>query len=127
MDAARPSLTLHGSKTSRAFRAHWCLRELGLDYELNLISGRGGGTVTPEFLAINPKGQIPFLEDRATDVVVPVPDVEVAVTAILVVVPVTVVVPSTFRVVHTPLTAPISFVLPALDVFKKHFPNTCVK
>ena len=68
MDAARPSLTLHGSKTSRAFRAHWCLRELGLDYELNLISGRGGGTVTPEFLAINPKGQIPFLEDRATGV-----------------------------------------------------------
>ena len=68
MGSARPPLTLHGSKTSRAFRAHWCLKELGLPYELNLISGRGGGTTTPEFLAINPKGQIPFLEDRATGV-----------------------------------------------------------
>jgi hypothetical protein len=37
-------LTLWGSKTSRAFRIHWALHELGLPYEKHLISARGGGT-----------------------------------------------------------------------------------
>jgi glutathione S-transferase len=62
---AKPAkLTLWGSKTSRAFRGHWALHELGLEYKKHLISGRGGDTGKPEFLAISPAGMIPVLVDE---------------------------------------------------------------
>ena len=58
------TIELYGSITSRTFRIHWALQELGLSYKQNLISGRGGGTQTPEFLKLNPSGLIPFLVDN---------------------------------------------------------------
>lgn len=42
-------------------RVHWAARELGLDYESQLIGSRTGATQTEEFLALNPKSKIPVL------------------------------------------------------------------
>jgi len=48
---------------SRSARAHWVLREAGVQYEaisVNLIKGE---QKSPEFLAINPYGKLPVLVD----------------------------------------------------------------
>src|SRR3954462_4458911 len=52
-----------GSPASSAGRTHWLLEELGVPYEYRRGSARDGGTRTPEFLALNPSGKIPFLVD----------------------------------------------------------------
>ena len=57
------SLRLWGNGASRAFLVHWALHELGLVYEKRLIGSRTGETQTAEFLALNPAGKIPVLED----------------------------------------------------------------
>ncbi len=54
-------LTLWGVGTPRTMRAHWMLIEYGLDYEMRPIKSRGGETMTPEFLALNPRHKIPVL------------------------------------------------------------------
>ncbi len=41
----------------------WCAHELKLDVERQDIGGTFGGNDTPEFLALNPNGQIPVLCD----------------------------------------------------------------
>lgn len=38
------------------------LKELELDHEVHLVNTMAGGTRTPEFLAINPKGRVPALK-----------------------------------------------------------------
>lgn len=58
------SLTIHGIVASRAIRPLWAAEELGLQYEHQLTDYKGGGTRTPEFLAINPNGHIPVLVDH---------------------------------------------------------------
>ena len=50
-----------GGATSRTMRAHWAAIELALDYSYELIGSRTGATLTPEFLALNPKHKIPIL------------------------------------------------------------------
>jgi glutathione S-transferase len=42
------------------------LAELGLPYEKVLISGRGGDTLKPAFLAMNPAGMLPTLVDNTS-------------------------------------------------------------
>ncbi len=54
---------LWGGGTVRTLRAHWALAEVGVDYDARLIGSRTGETQTQEFLARNPKGKIPVLED----------------------------------------------------------------
>jgi glutathione S-transferase len=44
-------------------RAHWALRELGLDYECRPILPRTGETKTPEYTELNPRQKIPLLQD----------------------------------------------------------------
>lgn len=44
-------------------KALWMLGELDLAHEHIDVGGRAGGLKTPEFLAINPTGRIPVLED----------------------------------------------------------------
>jgi len=44
-------------------KVHWCLEELGLPYERTDIGGAFGGNNTPEYLAKNPNGRVPTLED----------------------------------------------------------------
>lgn len=58
------SLTIYGIVASRAIRPLWAAAELGLDVDHQLTDYKGGGTRTPEFLAINPNGHIPALVDH---------------------------------------------------------------
>jgi glutathione S-transferase len=52
-----------GSPASSAGRTHWLLEELQVPYEYERVNTREGQTRTPEFLAMNPSGKVPFLED----------------------------------------------------------------
>ena len=44
-----------------SFRPHWMLAELGLSYETKELDMRSGEHRKPEFLAINPAGQVPVM------------------------------------------------------------------
>ncbi len=54
---------LWGVGTPRTMRAHWILRELGLQYESRPIGPRSGETQTAEFTRINPSQKIPVLQE----------------------------------------------------------------
>jgi len=56
-------LKIYGVPISRAFRALWMANELGLDYENVPIHFADGSAKTPEYLAINPNGKIPAIDD----------------------------------------------------------------
>jgi glutathione S-transferase len=58
-------LTLWGIGTSRTFRAHWMLLELGLEYESRQIQSRSGETLTDEFMRLNPRHKVPVLQHRS--------------------------------------------------------------
>jgi glutathione S-transferase len=53
----------YGSPNSSAGRTRWLLEELQVPYEYQRVSTRDGQTRAPEFLAMNPSGQVPFLRD----------------------------------------------------------------
>lgn len=57
------SLTIYGIPASRTVRPLWAATELGLDFEHVKLAYQGGGTRTPEFLAINPNGHVPAVVD----------------------------------------------------------------
>lgn len=57
-------LQIWGRKTSSNVQAvMWCVGELGLDYQRYDIGHCYGGTDTPEFLAMNPNGLVPVIQD----------------------------------------------------------------
>jgi glutathione S-transferase len=56
-------LRIYGIARTRAFRALWVANELGLDYEHLPIEIGEAGARSPEFLAINPNGRLPFIDD----------------------------------------------------------------
>lgn len=56
-------LRIYGIARTRAFRALWMAAELGLPYEHLPIEIGEAGARAPEFLAINPNGRLPFIED----------------------------------------------------------------
>ncbi|MHA1189515.1 MAG: glutathione S-transferase family protein [Alphaproteobacteria bacterium] len=57
-------LTIHGRKTSVNVQVvMWLVGELGLEHRRLDVAGAFGGTDTPEFLAMNPNGLVPVLED----------------------------------------------------------------
>jgi glutathione S-transferase len=56
-------LKIYGHPGSRAARTLWMCRELGLQYEHIPTHFADGGTKQPEFLAINPAGRIPAIDD----------------------------------------------------------------
>jgi glutathione S-transferase len=56
-------LRIYGIARTRAFRALWMAKELGLDYEHLPIEIGDAGARTPEFLAINPNGRLPVIVD----------------------------------------------------------------
>ncbi len=56
-------MTLWGAVSSRAWRVHWALLELGLDYEWIPVQSRSGETETPEFGRLNPRRKIPTFRD----------------------------------------------------------------
>jgi len=56
-------LKIYGIARTRAFRALWMAKELGLDYEHDPVEIGDVGARTPEFLAINPNGRLPVIVD----------------------------------------------------------------
>ena len=57
------TLKIYGTAASRAARPLWVAQELGLAYEHIPVHYLGSATRTPEFLAINPNGRIPVVDD----------------------------------------------------------------
>jgi glutathione S-transferase len=55
-------LKIYGIPRSRAFRTLWLAKELGLDYD-NVMIGTSGESREASFLAINPNGHIPTIDD----------------------------------------------------------------
>ena len=56
-------LRICGVARTRAFRALWIANELGLDYEHIPIEIGAAGARKPEYLAINPNGRLPAIDD----------------------------------------------------------------
>ena len=57
-------IDLYAAGTSNGMRARIALEECGLKYNWHPIDLTKGGNKTPEFLALNPMGQIPVLVDN---------------------------------------------------------------
>lgn len=53
--------TLFWAPNTGAFAPHATLEEVGANYELKLVDARKGEHRTPEYLNINPRGQVPAL------------------------------------------------------------------
>ncbi|QQO84829.1 glutathione S-transferase family protein [Shewanella algae] len=56
-------IRLYGTPRSRALRVSWLLEELELSWEFHFVDMAKQQNRTPEFLALNPCGKIPVLED----------------------------------------------------------------
>lgn len=56
-------IRLYGTPRSRALRVSWLLEELELPWEFHFVDMAKQQNRTPEFLALNPCGKIPVLED----------------------------------------------------------------
>jgi glutathione S-transferase len=56
-------LRIYGVARTRAFRAIWMANELGLDYEHMPIEIGPAGARKPDYLALNPNGRLPTIED----------------------------------------------------------------
>ena len=59
-------MKLYEFGVSRSTWVHWVLREAGLEYETVSIDLIKGEQRSPEFLAINPYGKLPVLDDAGT-------------------------------------------------------------
>jgi len=58
-------MKLYWAPRSRSFTALWLMEETGKPYERVLTDITSGGQRTPEYLAINPMGKVPALQDGA--------------------------------------------------------------
>ena len=56
-------LRIYGSARSRGVRTLWMAGELGLQYEHLDYAPRSPATRTPEYLALNPNGRVPTIDD----------------------------------------------------------------
>ena len=56
-------LRIYGIARTRAFRALWMAKELGLDYEHLAVEIGDAGARAPEFLKLNPNGRLPVIVD----------------------------------------------------------------
>jgi glutathione S-transferase len=56
-------LRIHGSARSRATRTLWMAEELGLNYQHIDLAPRAPATRSAEYLALNPNGRVPTIED----------------------------------------------------------------
>lgn len=62
----KPRLKLYYASPSRASVAMWMLEELGEPYEVELLSLKNGDQRKSAFLAINPMGKVPVIDDDGT-------------------------------------------------------------
>jgi len=56
-------LKIYGIARTRAFRVLWVARELGLDHEHIKIEIGAAGARTADYLAVNPNGRLPSIDD----------------------------------------------------------------
>ena len=56
-------LKLYGGGRSRASIVQWYLEELGIDYEFVLLDLSAGEHRQPDYLAINPMGKVPAINE----------------------------------------------------------------
>jgi glutathione S-transferase len=56
-------LRIYGIARTRAFRVLWMAQELGLDYEHIPVEIGARGARLPDYLAINPNGRLPAIDD----------------------------------------------------------------
>lgn len=56
-------LRIYGIARTRAFRALWMANELGIAYEHIPVEIGSAGARQPEYLAVNPNGRLPAIED----------------------------------------------------------------
>lgn len=59
-------MKLYHCPNTRSFRPLWLLEELGATYDLETLDLFGGAGRTEEYLAVNPNGTVPTLEDDGT-------------------------------------------------------------
>ena len=57
------TLKIYGIPRSRATRTLWMAHELGIPFDLIEVAPGAGGSRKPEFLRLNPNGQVPFIDD----------------------------------------------------------------
>src|SRR5262245_60719990 len=57
------TLRIYGIARTRAFRVLWIAKELDLDYEHIPLEIGAAGAGKPEYLAINPNGRLPAIDD----------------------------------------------------------------
>jgi glutathione S-transferase len=57
------ALKIYGVARSRAYRTLWMAAELGLDYQHVKLDFADGSTHRPDYLAINPNGHVPAIDD----------------------------------------------------------------
>jgi glutathione S-transferase len=57
------ALKIYGVARSRAYRTLWMAAELGLEYEHVKVDFADSGTRQPGYLAINPNGHVPAIDD----------------------------------------------------------------
>lgn len=57
-------LKLYGGARSRASIVQWYLEELSVPYEFILLDMAAGEHQQPEYLAVNPMGKVPAIEDE---------------------------------------------------------------
>ena len=59
----RYMITLHGTPRSRALRVSWLLEELNVEWRFRFINFAKGDNRSKDFLALNPSGKMPVIED----------------------------------------------------------------
>ena len=57
------TITLYGAPVTRSHRVSWLLEELGLEWQYHYVDMRAGAHRSAEYLAINPAGKVPALQD----------------------------------------------------------------
>jgi glutathione S-transferase len=65
-DAKQPRLKLYHATPSRSSVTLWMLEEVGEPFTIELLSLKNGDQRKPEYLAINPMGKVPTLDDGGT-------------------------------------------------------------
>jgi glutathione S-transferase len=63
VETSRMTLKVYGQAQSRAVRALWMVEELGVPYE-HVPTKYATESKTPEYLAVNPNGRIPAIDDE---------------------------------------------------------------
>jgi glutathione S-transferase len=57
------TLRIYGIPRSRATRTLWMVHELGIPFDLVEVTPGAEGSRKPEYLRLNPNGQVPFIDD----------------------------------------------------------------